>query len=134
MDIKQSIGKFREELSKELTENILRYWATKMVDNVNGGFYGQRDGHDQLIENADKGVILNTRILWTFSKAAKHSVEYKLLANRAYRYLVDHFIDKEKGGVYWMVDYRGNPVDNKETNLCAGLRHLCIVGVLHRHG
>ncbi len=39
---------------------------------------------------------------------------YFVKASRAYRYIVDHFIDKQYGGVYWSVDYRGNPLDTKK--------------------
>jgi cellobiose epimerase len=114
MDVKNQIGQFREEIQKELTENILPYWSTKMVDDQYGGFYGRRDGHDVLVENAEKAIILNTRILWTFSKAIKTSKDYEPLATRAYEYLLRYFLDKEKGGVYWMLDHRGNPVSTKK--------------------
>lgn len=114
MDTSRKIDTLRSELEKELMENILPYWSTKMVDNVNGGFYGRRDGFDRLEENADKAIILNTRILWTFSRAIKFSEEARPIADRAYHYLVEHFVDKEKGGVYWMLDYKGNPVSTKK--------------------
>lgn len=105
----------RDECIAELTDNILPYWRDKMVDYTNGGFYGRRDGYDKLYANADKGVILNTRILWTFSHAGRRvSAEYYGLATRAYEYLIDKFLDHEKGGVYWMVDYKGNPSNTKK--------------------
>lgn len=105
----------REECLAELQNYILPYWRDKMVDNVNGGFFGRRDGFDELDDKADKGVILNTRILWTMSNAARHlSPEYTALATRAYEYVVNYFIDRDKGGVYWMVDFRGNPVNTKK--------------------
>jgi len=33
---------------------------------------------------------------------------------RAYHYFITHFTDKEHGGVYWSVDYKGNPSDRKK--------------------
>jgi mannobiose 2-epimerase len=36
------------------------------------------------------------------------------MATRAKDYLIDHFIDKEYGGVYWSVDYQGRPLDTKK--------------------
>lgn len=107
--------RFRRECLTELQDNILPYWRDKMIDHQNGGFYGRRDGFDKLDEYADKGVILNTRILWTFSHAAhRFSKEYNGLATRAYEFLIDRFVDHEKGGVYWMLDYKGIPVNTKK--------------------
>jgi mannose/cellobiose epimerase-like protein (N-acyl-D-glucosamine 2-epimerase family) len=31
---------FRQQLEEELTGNILPFWMTYVVDEVNGGFYG----------------------------------------------------------------------------------------------
>lgn len=113
--MKESLQELRVELAAELRDNILHYWTTRMVDEVRGGFFGRRDGHDKLEEDADKGVILNTRILWTFSHAARlFSAEYRPFADRAYAYLERYFIDREHGGVYWMVDSEGNPVNTKK--------------------
>ena len=99
-----------------LEDNILNFWTEKMPDRVNGGFYGRMDGHGRLHPEADKGAILNARILWTFSAAyrvLKNEV-YLMMATRAKDYFVSHFIDHEYGGVFWSVDCKGNPVDTKK--------------------
>jgi cellobiose epimerase len=103
---------FLQEVEDEL-DNILNYWQTKMVDQTQGGFYGKIDAQNQLIENAPKAIILNTRILWTFSAAYNYSKKETHLqtAHRAYQYLSKYFMDKEFGGVYWGVDYQGNPTE-----------------------
>ncbi len=36
------------------------------------------------------------------------------MADRAYRYLLDHFWDAKNGGFFWMLDYRGQPVETKK--------------------
>ena len=54
--------KFKSELENELRE-ILRYWKSNTLDESNGGFYGRRDFKNKLIPKADKGIILNTRLL-----------------------------------------------------------------------
>jgi mannobiose 2-epimerase len=55
--------------------------------------------------------VLNSRILWTFSAAYIHNPkpEYKMMAQRAYAYLMKYFWDNKNGGGYWSVDYKGNP-------------------------
>ena len=35
-------------------------------------------------------------------------------ATRAKDYILDHFIDPEYGGVYWSLDYKGQPLDTKK--------------------
>jgi len=99
-----------------LENNILHFWKTKMVDRENGGFYGRIDGHGTLHPEAEKGAILNARILWTFSSAYRvlGKLEYLEMATYAKEYFIEHFIDPEYGGVYWSVDYKGNPLDTKK--------------------
>ena len=104
------------EMQDVLENNILPFWLEKMQDNENGGFYGRIDGSGVLHPDAEKGAILNARILWTFSAAYRVLEKKELLeaATRAKDYLVDHFIDPEYGGVYWSVDYKGEPLDTKK--------------------
>lgn len=102
------------DFSKELN-NILEFWSTQMVDLENGGFYGRMDGENHLHEHANKGVILNARILWTYSAAYQltENEEHKILAKRAFDYVTNCFFDSE-GGVFWMLDYKGNPTETKK--------------------
>lgn len=41
-------------------------------------------------------------------------------SNRAKEYVRDHFLDKEYGGIYWSVDYKGNPLDTKKQTYAIG--------------
>ena len=106
----------KQEMQDVLETNILRFWLDKMVDREHGGFYGRIDGNGVLHPEAEKGAILNARILWAFSAAYRvlEHQEYLDAATRAYEYLIDHFVDKEYGGVYWSVDYLGRPLDTKK--------------------
>lgn len=112
----EHLDMMRLEMQDVLENNILPFWLEKMQDNENGGFYGRIDGNNQLHPDAEKGAILNARILWTFSAAYRVLEKEELLkaATRAKDYLVDHFIDPEYGGVYWSVDYKGEPLDTKK--------------------
>jgi cellobiose epimerase len=109
-----------EQLKKEVIENltgsILGYWTTKMVDNKNGGFYGRIDYKDQVFSEADKGGILNARILWTYSSAYRvlHDTSYLRLATRAKNYILKYFIDSQYGGAYRSVNFKGEPSDDKK--------------------
>ena len=106
----------KKEMQDVLENNILRFWQTKMVDHENGGFYGRIDGHEQLHPQAEKGAILNARILWSFSAAYRvlRKPAYLEMATYAKEYFIEHFIDREYGGVYWSVDYKGNPLNTRK--------------------
>ena len=60
--------------------------------------------------------MLNARILWTYSAAYRvfKDEAYLQIAKRAKDYLLDYFYDKENGGIYWLLDYKGNPVETKK--------------------
>ena len=106
----------KQEMQDVVENNILRFWIDKMVDYENGGFYGRIDGNGVLHPEAEKGAILNARILWSFSAAYRilRQPDYLEMATRAKDYFIEHFFDHEYGGVYWSVDYQGQPLDTKK--------------------
>ena len=110
------VATMKQEMQQVLEENILRFWIDKMQDHEHGGFYGRMDGHGQLYPEAEKGAILNARILWSFSAAWRvlQKEEYLQAATRAKDYLTEHFIDPDQGGIYWSLDYKGRPLDTKK--------------------
>ena len=99
-----------------LETNILSFWQEQMVDYRQGGFYGRIDGYNVLHPDAEKGAVLNARILWTFSAAARvlNNTPYRILAARAYDYLMQWFMDREQGGVYWSLNADATPLDTKK--------------------
>lgn len=111
-----TLQNIKTEVRKELLENILPFWSTRMVDNRYGGFYGRINGNSQLIPDAAKGGILNARILWTFS-AAYHQEKnplYLEMAERAKEFILNNFFDTEFGGTFWTISFDGKPVDTKK--------------------
>ena len=110
------LRQLKQEMQDELTGNILPFWLNKMIDNERGGFYGRIDGKNILHPDAEKGGILNARILWTFSAAYRvlGKAEYLEMATRAKDYILTHFYDHEFGGTYWSLDADGNPKDTKK--------------------
>ena len=112
---KPNLAQLKNGFDQEL-HSILNWWSTHMVDELNGGFYGRMDGHGKLHAEADKGVILNTRLLWTYSAAAiaTNLPQHKQMAHRAYDYIGRYFWDELEGGLFWSVDYQGNPTDTQK--------------------
>lgn len=106
----------RKKVEEELLRDILPFWLKYTIDEEYGGFRGQISNDLTIDPRAAKGVILNSRILWTFSKAYNyyHDPVYLETARRAYEYLLRFFWDREFDGLYWSVDFEGNPLDTKK--------------------
>ena len=121
----------KNEVQEVLTTNILPFWIHRMID-THGGFYGRINGKNELVPNADKGAILNARILWTFSAAYRllRRKEYLQVASRAKRVIIHDFFDKEHGGVYWTLNCKGIPVDTKKQIYALG---FAIYGLSEYH-
>jgi len=107
--------KFKAELEQELF-HILSFWQNETWDKINGGFIGAIDGYNRKYPEASKGVILNARILWAFSAACNvlKSDEFAPTANRAYDYIIRHFLDKNDGGMFWELDFKGKVLNSKK--------------------
>ena len=91
---------------------ILPFWKG-LRDDQYGGFYGYVDQQLNLDKHAEKGCILNSRILWFFSETAMALKDRELedYARHAYAFLKDRCLDRENGGVFWSMTYDGQPLD-----------------------
>lgn len=98
---------------EELTGRLLPFWKA-LRDEENGGYYGYMDFDLNLNKKAEKGCILNSRILWFFSEAAIVLKDDGLIpyARHAYDFLREKCLDREYGGVYWSLTYDGKPLDD----------------------
>lgn len=110
-----TISQFKNEAKQELF-SILDYWMKYAIDEVNGGFIGKIDNENNVDASAQKGAVLNARILWSFSAAFNQykNKQYFDIATKAFEYIEKYFFDKEFGGVFWTVDAKGNMLDSKK--------------------
>lgn len=101
------------EIKANLLNTISPFWK-KLKDDEYGGFYGFMSHDLQLDQKADKGVILNSRILWYFANQylILKDKEDLVYARHAYTFFKEKCLDKEYGGVYWMLTYDGKPSEN----------------------
>ncbi|MGF7141085.1 AGE family epimerase/isomerase [Roseimarinus sediminis] len=108
-------------LSQEL-ERIMDFWSVEMIDKENGGFYGAMDHFGKIKADATKGAVLNARILWAFSATFRFGKKARNqeMARRAYTYFMEHFRDREHGGVYWELDARGRPLNTRKQAYAQG--------------
>ena len=130
--MEKELKTFKEECLKECDE-ILKWWEKNTLDEKNGGFIGQVDFDMTKHPEADKALVLNSRLLWTFSAAYRvfKKEEYLKLANRAYDYMIDKFINKKSNGVYWSLDCEGKPKNDR--NQIFGLAFtICVLCEYYR--
>ncbi|HTF95055.1 MAG TPA: AGE family epimerase/isomerase [Cellvibrio sp.] len=100
------------EFEQELTGNILPYWIKHAPNSTTGGFYGQVGLDGKADTNAERGALLSSRILWSFSAAYREynkDPAYKKMADLAFQDLEQHFWDKKNGGLYWSITGAGKP-------------------------
>ncbi len=93
---------YRAAFENELRNNILSYWMTYAVDERGDGFYGAVDLQNCPVPGVNRSCVLNARILWAFSAAAKMYKDqaYGAIADRAYDVLTKRFFDAEYGGFF----------------------------------
>jgi len=107
--------KISNSLAFEL-KHILNYWTQNSIDEMYDGFLGERDHFNKEVPNASKGIILNSRILWSFSAASNHlkTKKYKSICERSFEYLTTFFNDEKYGGVYWELTFEGKPTNKRK--------------------
>ena len=107
------LQKLAADAEKELRGNILPFWLKNARDREHGGFHAFIGEDMSVRDDQPRGALLTSRILWTFSAVylKYHDPEYLEMARWAYRDLVDNFIDKEHGGLFWSISLAGKPVD-----------------------
>lgn len=111
MDLKH----LKDEIFEQLNNKIIPFWEN-LKDENNGGYvsYVGFDLKPDLY--APKGLVLTSRILWFFSRLYNQlrKEEFIEFADHAYEFLTDKLLDKENGGFFWVVDYKGDPLDKRK--------------------
>ncbi len=102
-----------QEMKEHLTNDIIPFWK-KLRDDEYGGYYGWLSYDLQLDKKAEKGCILNSRIMWFFSNAYLTLHDESLLAEaeHAFRFMKEYCMDSQHGGVYWSLNYDGTVKDS----------------------
>lgn len=112
----EELQRFKDIMEAE-AQSILDFWIRYAVD-PRSGFYGTVDADLKPHDDAKKHLVLNARLVWTFSSAYRvlGKQAYKDMAERAYDYFISHFIDNQFGGAFWELNADGTVYDaNKRT-------------------
>jgi cellobiose epimerase len=105
-----------DSINTELQCNLLPFWRERSLDRVGGGFVAEMANNGALNAQAPKGLILNARLLWTFSALYNELADARdrILARRAFDYLSEHFYDRDCGGYCWRVGPDGLVADSSK--------------------
>ena len=109
-----TLSEHARNFQKQLREKILPYWHDTTLDRQHGGFLLADDlkGRGQA---RDKQLVSQARMVWAFAHAHLNGYsdserDYLGAARGGYRFLLDHFRDREHGGYYWKTDLAGRPI------------------------
>ncbi|AOS45023.1 Cellobiose 2-epimerase [Lacunisphaera limnophila] len=102
-----------EDAERELRANILPFWLKHAPHPSGEGFNAFVSVNLEVDNDQPRGALLTCRLLWTFSAAHQQHPDpaYLALAQRAWRDLTTHFLDREHGGVFWSVGPDGRPLE-----------------------
>jgi len=97
-------------IESDLRGNILPFWIDHVVDPASASFYGALS--NDLVPDAtvERGALLSSRILWTYSAAYRQYPDpaYRAMADHAYADLMTRFHDREHGGFFWAIAADGH--------------------------
>jgi mannobiose 2-epimerase len=112
----EQLKRFDRSVRAELDGNLLPFWSVNAVDTMHEGFIGWMSKDEVVDPKAPKGLIFNTRLLWTFSAVYRFTQDslWCDLAQRAADYLAEYFWDTAQGGALWQVDGEGRLLDDKK--------------------
>jgi len=114
MNNKAELKRYKDVFEKELHNNILSYWIKYAVEKDGYGFHGAVKLDNNVVPWARKSCVLNARILWTFSEAARKypGKGYEAIAHRAYRVVTNDFDDDEYGGYFMEISFDNQVVND----------------------
>lgn len=106
-------AELRAAIEAELRGNLLPFWRERAVDPASAGFIAEMAHDGTVRREAPRGLILTTRLLWTFSALYRRLGEARdlALARRAQEDLEGLFGDRRHGGYRWRVDAAGRALD-----------------------
>jgi mannobiose 2-epimerase len=87
------------EWSKNELKDLMDFYIRYVYD-PDGGFYGEVTRELKPVEGADRALVLNARLLWTFAGAYRvvKDPRYLEMAHHALAYIQKYFVDPVHGG------------------------------------
>jgi mannobiose 2-epimerase len=112
----KDLSQFSKRVTAQLFDHLMPFWTGPALDRERGGWMGCLSNDLKPDRTQPKGLIVNSRILWTFSAVHRVRPEriFREMADRAFDYVTTRFWDKEHGGAYWRLDDAGKVIDDSK--------------------
>jgi cellobiose epimerase len=96
--------------------HILPFWTGPALDTEQGGWMAWLSNDLLPDRSQPKGLIVNTRILWTFSAVYRVRSEplYRQMADRSFDVVMNQFWDGQHGGAFWRLDGHSRVLDDSK--------------------
>jgi cellobiose epimerase len=100
----------------DLRGNILPFWINHVANADGKAFFGSLTNDLVVDRTAERGALLTSRILWTYSAAyvRYRDPAYLAMADLAYNDLRLHFHDPKHGGYWWSVAADGSVLRDRK--------------------
>lgn len=104
-----SLTAVADRIEADLLDNILPFWIGRVVDRERGSFHGALTNDLAVDRAAERGALLTSRILWTYSAAfaAYRDPAHRVMADHAHDDLLGRFYDARHGGFVWSIQADG---------------------------
>jgi len=107
------------DLKTQLADKVLPYWFDTAQDTNHGGYLLADDLVKGRTEPKEKALVTQARMVWGFSHAHLKGFStlqrnYLKAAEQGYRFLLDHFLDKDHGGYFWKTDLAGQITNDRK--------------------
>ncbi|HXS67283.1 MAG TPA: AGE family epimerase/isomerase [Candidatus Polarisedimenticolia bacterium] len=115
--IRQSnLEQFSAQAAEHLFGHILPFWCGPALDNKNGGWMAWLSNDLKPDRSKPKGLIVNARILWTFSAVyrVKPDPLCQEMAQRAFDVVMNKFWDTKHGGAFWQLNDQFKVIDDSK--------------------
>ncbi len=112
-------AEYAREFKSDLVKKVMPYWYDTAVDREHGGYLLSDDAVKKAPPASEKQLVTQSRMIWGFSHAKLKGLgdgkrDYLKAAEQGYRFLLDHFLDKEHGGYFWTTDPAGKPLNQRK--------------------
>lgn len=106
-------------------EDILAFYATNVVDNINGGFHHNYYDNGEVFDLGKKHLVSSTRMIFNYCKAYQHFKREEDLARveHGLNYLLEHHWNAEQEAYNWVLN-NNKPED--QTNHAYGLAFVIL--------
>jgi cellobiose epimerase len=103
-------------IEDDLRQNILPFWIEQVADREGKCFAGSVTNDLEVDPSAERGALLTSRILWTYSAAFTQfgDPDYLSMAELAHDDLSLHFQDREHGGYWWSIAADGSVLRDRK--------------------